>query len=177
MDADGNISAHQSDAGEKTVGNAVVVSSSGEADQAAKADAERNAVFSNLVQEDGDIVGLVAYSIYKQNKVDWLHAFAKATGRGPTDQELSAYIIGESTPRRLATYRHLAGATLTGNGPEAAAADGAWLSNLAGLRSGAQNKQGAGWLVPSLVSYAILAAAILIGVWLVARYGLPSVRS
>src|SRR3954468_14307437 len=34
-------------------------------------DGDRNPVFTNLVKADNDIVGLVAYSIYKQNKLDW----------------------------------------------------------------------------------------------------------
>ena len=83
---------------------------------------EQNPVFSNLVTGDADIVGLVAYSIYKQNKHDWLVAFHRAKGRDPQDSELAAYIIGESTPRRLTTYRHLAEATLEGRGPSTATA-------------------------------------------------------
>ena len=46
------------------------------------------------------IAGLVAYSIYKQNKLDWLAAFETAKGRAPNDAELASYIIGEGTPRR-----------------------------------------------------------------------------
>src|SRR5450631_2625380 len=83
------------------------------------ADADRNPIFDALVQRDGEIAGLVAYSIYKQNKRAWLQDFIKATGRPPTDDESRAYIIGESTERRLATYRHLAAATLAGQGPDA----------------------------------------------------------
>jgi len=169
MDADETIGAHQTDAGDKPAGNAVMISPVPEPDLAGKGDPERNAVFTNLVQEDGDIVGLVAYSIYKQNKVDWLQAFQKAIGRVPTEAELASYIIGESTPRRLATYRHLAGATLAGNGPETAT-NTAWLNSSS--RQGKQTASGVSWIASSIVSYAILAAAILIGVWLVARYGL-----
>lgn len=79
---------------------------------------ERNDVFAKLVTADSDIIGLVAYSIYKQNKFDWLQAFNRAKGREPTEDELAAYIVGEGTPRRLATYRHLAHATLEGRGPD-----------------------------------------------------------
>ena len=78
---------------------------------------DQTGVFSNLVKGDGDIAGLVAYSIYKQNKLDWLRAFQTSRGRTPNDAELTSYIIGEGTPRRLATYRHLAEATLAGHGP------------------------------------------------------------
>jgi hypothetical protein len=87
-------------------------------------DGDRNPVFTSLVKADGDIVGLVAYSIYKQNKLDWLLAFQRALGREPSEQENLAYIIGEATPRRLATYRHLAESTLAGSGPDVPSATG-----------------------------------------------------
>ncbi|MBM3609859.1 MAG: hypothetical protein FJX29_15685 [Alphaproteobacteria bacterium] len=82
------------------------------------ADNDRNEVFTSLVTSDDDIVGLVAYSIYKQNKHDWLVAFNKYKNREPDERELESYIIGESTARRLAIYRHLAVATLEGKGPQ-----------------------------------------------------------
>lgn len=83
------------------------------------ADADRNPIFDALVSREGEIAGLVAYSIYKQNKRAWLQDFIKATGRPPSDAESRAYIIGESTERRLQTYRHLAASTLSGQGPDA----------------------------------------------------------
>jgi hypothetical protein len=79
---------------------------------------ERRSIFNTLVTSDADVVGLVAYSIYKQNKHDFLVAFGREHGREPDDAELSAYTLGEATPRRLATYRHLAEGTLAGRGPE-----------------------------------------------------------
>jgi hypothetical protein len=88
-------------------------------------DWERNSVFTSLVTSDTDVVGLVAYSIYKQNKHDFLVAYARARGREPGEGELSAYILGEGTPRRLAIYRHLANATLEGKGPDVQVAAGA----------------------------------------------------
>ena len=81
------------------------------------ADGAKRGVFASLVSGDGDIVGLVAYSIYKQHKLDWLRAFQAAQGRAPNEAELASYIVGEGTPRRLMTYRHLADATLAGQGP------------------------------------------------------------
>ncbi len=90
-------------AAEKSAGQAVIIAPTPDPERPDKSD-ERNAVFVNLVREDGDIIGLVAYSIYKQNKVDWLHAFQKSLGREPSEAELNAYIIGESTPRRLGIY-------------------------------------------------------------------------
>lgn len=79
---------------------------------------ERVTVFGALVTADDDIVGLVAYSIFKQHENDWLVAFNERKGREPSEAELAAFIIGEGTARRLANYRHLAEATLAGHGPK-----------------------------------------------------------
>ena len=84
--------------------------------------AEHNVVFTSLVTSDKDIVGLVAYSLYKQNKYDWLQAYGRLQGRMPDAAEAQSYLLGESTPRRLATYRHLAEAVLDGRGPDVAGA-------------------------------------------------------
>jgi hypothetical protein len=68
----------------------------------------RSPIFVELVQAEDDIVGLLAYSLYKQNKRDWLASFAKEHGREATEGEVEAYHLGERTPRRLLTYRRLA---------------------------------------------------------------------
>lgn len=73
---------------------------------------DHNEIFSKLVTGDDDIIGLVAYSLYKQNKIDWMRAFEERSGRAPNDQEFSAYIVGENTPRRVSTYRFLAESTV-----------------------------------------------------------------
>jgi hypothetical protein len=86
----------------------------------ARDEADRNPIFDALVSSEGEIAGLVAYSIYKQNKRDWLEDFKKLTGRLPTDSETRAYIIGESTARRLAIYRQLAQITLGQQAPGSA---------------------------------------------------------
>ena len=78
----------------------------------ARDESDRNPIFDALVSDDGEIAGLVAYSLYKQNKRDWLEDFKKIVGRLPTEAETRSYIIGESTERRLATYRQLAQTTL-----------------------------------------------------------------
>ena len=83
---------------------------------------ERNPIFDALVGSDEeDVAGLVAYSIYKQNKRAWLDDFVKTTGRAPSEAETRSYIIGESTERRLAIYRRLAASTLAGDAPSRSA--------------------------------------------------------
>jgi len=78
--------------------------------------ADHNGVFPKLVVGDDDIIGLVAYSLYKQNKIDWMRAFESQNGRAPNEAEFVSYLIGENTPRRVATYRFLAESTVHRSG-------------------------------------------------------------
>jgi hypothetical protein len=125
-------------------------------------DGDRNRVFSSLVSGDNDIVGLVAYSVYKQNKLDWLLAFHRATGREPNEQENAAYIIGEATPRRLATYRHLAESTLAGSGPDVPSTTG----KPGGRSSSAYRSKyaGAQGRTTTMVIYAVLAIVVIFAI-------------
>ena len=136
-------------------------------DSAGRDASERNGIFRSLVSDDSDIAGLVAYSIYKQNKLDWLRAFEVANGRAPDTAEISAYIIGEGTPRRLATYRHLAEATLNGRGPEIDAPQGP-------RPSIARRTPGIGdarTIPPALIAtYALIAILFFIGLWLALHF-------
>jgi hypothetical protein len=72
------------------------------------AEADHSGMLGLLVEGDEDVVGLVAYGLYKQNKRDWLLAHRAAMGRAPAAAEIDAFILGESMPRRIATYRRLA---------------------------------------------------------------------
>lgn len=131
--------------------------------------ADRTGVFGRLVQDDGDIAGLVAYSIYKQHKLDWLRAFEQAKGRAPGEAELFSYIIGEATPRRLATYRHLAEATLAGNGPDVEGG-GARRSRAAGTLA-PRRLPVRGTLAPTIiVTYGLIAILFLAGFWLALHF-------
>ncbi len=130
-------------------------------------DAERNSVFTSLVTNDTDVVGLVAYSIYKQNKHDFLVAHARARGREPNEGELSAYIVGEATPRRLAIYRHLAHATLEGRGPDVQIAAGA-----KGSAGGFFSRLAKASNLDTKLLWANLILVAGLFVYLVARFGL-----
>ena len=133
---------------------------------------DRNGVFRQLVKDDADIVGLVAYSIYKQNKLDWLTAFEKSKGRVPNTDELGSYIIGEGTPRRIATYRHLAEATLAGNGPEVA---GAGAARATTRRPGGASLTPSRGLTPGIIAaYAALAILLVAGFVIAAHYTVSS---
>jgi hypothetical protein len=71
-------------------------------------------VFKKLVNADDDLVGLIAYGLYKQNKHEWLATFEKSCGRRPGADEFTAYVLGEGTTRRVTAYRRLAEALLSG---------------------------------------------------------------
>jgi len=140
---------------------------------------ERRSIFNTLVTADSDVVGLVAYSIYKQNKHDFLVAFGREHGREPDEGELSAYTLGEATPRRLATYRHLAEGTLAGRGPDAqlAAAPRASGAPAAPKASGPSSGPSAAQSVATTISagtilnLVVILAVIGLFVWLALRFG------
>ncbi|MCK0506346.1 hypothetical protein [Aromatoleum anaerobium] len=49
-----------------------------------------NHIFDKLVQDDGDFVGMVAYTVYKRQKVEWLKRFEQDHFRIPNDDEVEA---------------------------------------------------------------------------------------
>lgn len=139
-------------------------------------DTERNAVFAALVSGDSDIVGLIAYSIYKQNKLDWLVAFGKQKGRDPNEGEVTSYIIGESTPRRLAIYRHLAEATLEGRGPDVAAGGPSGKPDYSiALRQQPAHRGGVDTGRGAIIAFAGLVVVALIAIYFAARFGIPGI--
>ena len=117
---------------------------------------ERNPIFDALVGSDEeDVAGLVAYSIYKQNKRAWLDDFVKTTGRAPSEAETRSYIIGESTERRISTYRRLAASTLAGDAPSRSA----WRAKGPMSRTAA----GAVWALAIIVALGVVGLAIHAG--------------
>ena len=117
---------------------------------------ERNPIFDALVGPDGeDVAGRVAYSIYKQNKREWLDDFVKTTGRAPSEAETRSYIIGESTERRISTYRRLAASALAGDAP----------SRSAGRRNAPlpRTATGALWALAIIVALGVVGLAIHAG--------------
>ena len=87
-------------------------------DQASNGGADKvlNPMLGLLAKSENDLAGLIAYGFYKLSKRDWLKAFREAHGRGPSEAELDAFIIGEGTPRRIAAYRQQAEAALGRSG-------------------------------------------------------------
>ena len=47
-----------------------------------------NYIFSKLVDDETDLIGLVAYGIYKNNKIGYIEKFKEKQGREPSEDEL-----------------------------------------------------------------------------------------
>lgn len=47
-----------------------------------------NYIFNQLVKDENDFVGYVAYTLYKQNKVAHITKVKEDKGSAPTDEEL-----------------------------------------------------------------------------------------
>lgn len=66
-----------------------------------------NHIFSTLVQDDDDFVGMVAYTLYKRQKIEWIAQFKQNHGDSdPTPQELEdGFGKFSNMPSQIAAYR------------------------------------------------------------------------
>lgn len=82
------------------------------------ADASRyNEVFEFYVDSTGeeiDLVGLIAYALYKRQKRDWLIGYRSRNGHAPSDPELRGLTGGYLTGDAQRTYRDRAADLLNG---------------------------------------------------------------
>lgn len=66
-------------------------------------------IFNKIVADDNDFVGMVAYTLYKRQKVEWIEKFSTDHQRQPTDDELEAGFTRFSLmPSQLQSYREQA---------------------------------------------------------------------
>lgn len=63
-----------------------------------------NFIYAKLVNADDDLVGLVAYGIYKQHKISFLSSFKDEFGREPTDEECRVFYLTSTTSDQLQKY-------------------------------------------------------------------------
>ncbi|EPJ1367633.1 hypothetical protein ACTEZJ_001517 [Vibrio fluvialis] len=47
--------------------------------------------FCDIIEEEGDFVGYVAYALYKEQKVKWINAYKDKTGDYPTPTQVEVY--------------------------------------------------------------------------------------
>lgn len=65
---------------------------------------EYNVVYQQLVNDDNDVVGQLAYCLYKQSKQQYLQEFERLNQRRPTDLELRNHVVCAELPA-LGMYR------------------------------------------------------------------------
>lgn len=81
---------------------------------ATRGDRSRDQAFSAFVSGDADLVGLVAFALHERQFAEWRAEMVRVCGRSPTQDEIVAHRLGETTPRRIAAYRFLAQESLEG---------------------------------------------------------------
>lgn len=63
-----------------------------------------NFIYEKIVNEPDDIVGLIAYGLYKRKKIDHIKAYKDKHGQAPTEEELSSF--HEVSVEHLSLYRN-----------------------------------------------------------------------
>jgi hypothetical protein len=61
--------------------------------------------YSSLVEGEDDLVGLIAYSLYKSDKLAFLNKHRQDTNTAPTEQELMAFCRTCTLPGPVSDYR------------------------------------------------------------------------
>lgn len=72
-----------------------------------------NFIYSKLVTAEDDIVGIIAYGIYKKHKIEFITKIKDEHGREPSDEECRSFFAASTTASQLGNYRHQAEAMLT----------------------------------------------------------------
>ena len=72
-----------------------------------------NFIYTKLVQADEDLVGLIAYGIYKKHKIEFIEKIKADTGHNPTDDDCQAFYSTCTTDSQLGHYRMQAEAMLS----------------------------------------------------------------
>lgn len=61
---------------------------------------EGNKIYSRLVKDEDDLIGHIAYSVYKRQKI----AFKEQCGGNPTDEQLDGFYLSANTDESVELY-------------------------------------------------------------------------
>lgn len=67
-----------------------------------------NWIYRELVESENDLVGAIAYSLYKRHKIEYINQCESETGNPPTNEQMAEFYRFSSSPTSLAGYRHKA---------------------------------------------------------------------
>lgn len=65
---------------------------------------EKNCIYSQLVTDDNDIIGMVAYGFYKKHKIEFIESVKAKHNREPNEEEWNAFLISSNTESQLKKY-------------------------------------------------------------------------
>lgn len=63
-----------------------------------------NFIYEKLVSSPTDIVGMIAYSLYKREKLEYIREFKKRNGKDPEAADLQSFHLATNTESRLNGY-------------------------------------------------------------------------
>lgn len=64
-----------------------------------------NFIYQRLIESNDDLVGLVAYGLYKRHKIEFITKIKEKEERDPSDEECNAFFISSTTDSQIAKYR------------------------------------------------------------------------
>ena len=72
-----------------------------------------NYIYSQLVEDKADIIGHIAYALYKEDKIDYITKYKQENGGAePTEEDLKPFNIISSTHNSLDKYKFIASCIL-----------------------------------------------------------------
>lgn len=73
-----------------------------------------NHIYSVLVENEQDTLGVIAYSLYKRQKIDYIKTFKVKYGREPKDDDLTPFHDVSNSETQLESYRNQASQLVQG---------------------------------------------------------------
>ncbi len=70
---------------------------------------EYSFIYTTLVKDERDIIGIIAYELYKRQKIEFIKNFEVKYGNAPTDEELKNFHDISNSQSQLESYRSRAG--------------------------------------------------------------------
>lgn len=67
-----------------------------------------NGTFRAMVLDSNDLVGLIAYSLYKADKATFISSYLSDHGASPDDSQISAFVRTVNMPSQIEAYRNRA---------------------------------------------------------------------
>ncbi|MBR3895571.1 MAG: hypothetical protein IKJ42_00905 [Bacteroidaceae bacterium] len=64
-----------------------------------------NFIYEKLVTAEDDLVGLIAYGIYKKHKIEFITQIKEELQREPTQEECRSFFAASTTESQLGNYR------------------------------------------------------------------------